>query len=66
MLKYTSKRCFSAIPVLFLTGFLCVTERDEATTESSDHNATSSTEADKRVKRRLSMGNSYTLHRMTA
>uniref|UniRef100_A0A3B3YJ72 Signal peptide, CUB and EGF-like domain-containing protein 2 n=1 Tax=Poecilia mexicana TaxID=48701 RepID=A0A3B3YJ72_9TELE len=32
----------------------CV-ERDEATTESSDHNATSSTEADKRVKRRLSM-----------
>ncbi|XP_038153666.1 signal peptide, CUB and EGF-like domain-containing protein 2 isoform X6 [Cyprinodon tularosa] len=32
----------------------CV-ERDEATAESSDHNATSSTEADKRVKRRLSM-----------
>ncbi|KAM4744161.1 signal peptide, CUB and EGF-like domain-containing protein 2 isoform 4-T4 [Anableps anableps] len=32
----------------------CV-ERDEASTESSDHNATSSTEADKRVKRRLSM-----------
>ncbi|XP_017260814.1 signal peptide, CUB and EGF-like domain-containing protein 2 isoform X5 [Kryptolebias marmoratus] len=32
----------------------CV-ERDEVTTESSDHNATSSTEVDKRVKRRLSM-----------
>ncbi|XP_073320190.1 signal peptide, CUB and EGF-like domain-containing protein 2 isoform X3 [Pagrus major] len=34
---------------------LCVTERDEATTESSDHNATSFTEVDKRVKRRLLM-----------
>ncbi|XP_056134992.1 signal peptide, CUB and EGF-like domain-containing protein 2 [Lampris incognitus] len=32
----------------------CV-ERDEATTDSSDHNATSSTEVDKRVKRRLLM-----------
>uniref|UniRef100_A0A8C6KLL5 Signal peptide, CUB domain, EGF-like 2 n=1 Tax=Nothobranchius furzeri TaxID=105023 RepID=A0A8C6KLL5_NOTFU len=32
----------------------CV-ERDESTAESSDHNATSSTEVDKRVKRRLSM-----------
>ncbi|XP_039981759.1 signal peptide, CUB and EGF-like domain-containing protein 2 isoform X5 [Xiphias gladius] len=32
----------------------CV-ERDEATTESSDHNATSFTEVDKRVKRRLLM-----------
>ncbi|XP_078800577.1 signal peptide, CUB and EGF-like domain-containing protein 2 isoform X3 [Oryzias latipes] len=32
----------------------CV-ERNEATTESSDHNATSFTEADKRVKRRLLM-----------
>ncbi|KAM3626281.1 uncharacterized protein V6R79_026165 [Siganus canaliculatus] len=32
----------------------CV-ERDEATTESSDHNATSVTEVDKRVKRRLLM-----------
>ncbi|XP_038557584.1 signal peptide, CUB and EGF-like domain-containing protein 2 isoform X5 [Micropterus salmoides] len=30
-------------------------ERDEATTESSDHNATSVTEVDKRVKRRLLM-----------
>ncbi|XP_053180530.1 signal peptide, CUB and EGF-like domain-containing protein 2 isoform X4 [Scomber japonicus] len=33
---------------------LCV-ERDEATTEASDHNATSFTEVDKRVKRRLLM-----------
>ncbi|XP_033972562.1 signal peptide, CUB and EGF-like domain-containing protein 2 isoform X4 [Trematomus bernacchii] len=32
----------------------CV-ERDEATTESADHNATSFTEVDKRVKRRLLM-----------
>ncbi|XP_042341720.1 signal peptide, CUB and EGF-like domain-containing protein 2 isoform X5 [Plectropomus leopardus] len=32
----------------------CV-ERDEATTESTDHNATSFTEVDKRVKRRLLM-----------
>ncbi|XP_078140267.1 signal peptide, CUB and EGF-like domain-containing protein 2 isoform X1 [Centroberyx gerrardi] len=32
----------------------CV-ERDEATTESSDHNSTSFTEVDKRVKRRLLM-----------
>ncbi|XP_067444626.1 signal peptide, CUB and EGF-like domain-containing protein 2 isoform X5 [Thunnus thynnus] len=32
----------------------CV-ERDEATTEASDHNATSFTEVDKRVKRRLLM-----------
>ncbi|XP_029986881.1 signal peptide, CUB and EGF-like domain-containing protein 2 isoform X5 [Sphaeramia orbicularis] len=32
----------------------CV-ERDEATTESSDHNTTSFTEVDKRVKRRLLM-----------
>ncbi|XP_060893665.1 signal peptide, CUB and EGF-like domain-containing protein 2 isoform X5 [Labrus mixtus] len=32
----------------------CV-ERDEATAESADHNATSFTEVDKRVKRRLSM-----------
>ncbi|KAM6943652.1 signal peptide, CUB and EGF-like domain-containing protein 2 isoform 1-T1 [Xenentodon cancila] len=32
----------------------CV-ERDEATTESSDHNVTSITEVDKRVKRRLLM-----------
>uniref|UniRef100_A0A8D3BJ44 Signal peptide, CUB and EGF-like domain-containing protein 3 n=1 Tax=Scophthalmus maximus TaxID=52904 RepID=A0A8D3BJ44_SCOMX len=32
----------------------CV-ERDEASTESSDHNATSFTEVDKRVKRRLLM-----------
>lgn len=30
--------------------------------ESSDHNATSFTEADKRVKRRLLMGNGYTPH----
>ncbi|KAL7406890.1 hypothetical protein ABVT39_028109 [Epinephelus coioides] len=30
-------------------------ERDEATTESADHNATSFTEVDKRVKRRLLM-----------
>ncbi|XP_062279079.1 signal peptide, CUB and EGF-like domain-containing protein 2 isoform X4 [Scomber scombrus] len=30
-------------------------ERDEATTEASDHNATSFTEVDKRVKRRLLM-----------
>lgn len=37
--------------------FLCVTERDEATTEAADHNATSFTEVDKRVKRRLLMGN---------
>lgn len=36
---------------------LCVTERDEATIESSDQNATSFTEVDKRVKRRLLMGN---------
>uniref|UniRef100_A0A3Q2P3T4 Signal peptide, CUB domain, EGF-like 2 n=1 Tax=Fundulus heteroclitus TaxID=8078 RepID=A0A3Q2P3T4_FUNHE len=42
-------------PALLIMGFVCVIERDEATTESSDHNATSSTEADKRVKRRLSM-----------
>lgn len=39
---------------------LCVTELDEATTESSDHNATSFTEVDKRVKRRLLMGNIQT------
>ncbi len=38
---------------------MCVAERDEATTEASDHNATSFTEVDKRVKRRLLMGNSY-------
>lgn len=37
-----------------------VTERDEATTEASDHNATSFTEVDKRVKRRLLMGEKYT------
>uniref|UniRef100_A0A6Q2YMF7 Signal peptide, CUB domain, EGF-like 2 n=1 Tax=Esox lucius TaxID=8010 RepID=A0A6Q2YMF7_ESOLU len=34
---------------------LCVTEQAEATTESSDHNATSFAEVDKRVKRRLLM-----------
>uniref|UniRef100_A0A8C7DCY3 Signal peptide, CUB domain, EGF-like 2 n=1 Tax=Oncorhynchus kisutch TaxID=8019 RepID=A0A8C7DCY3_ONCKI len=37
-------------------GRSCV-ERDETTTESSDHNATSFTEVDKRVKRRLLMEN---------
>eukprot|EP00063_Salmo_salar_P056664 XP_014031499.1 PREDICTED: signal peptide, CUB and EGF-like domain-containing protein 2 isoform X1 [Salmo salar] len=37
-------------------GRSCV-ERDETTTESSDHNATSFTEVDKRVKRRLFMEN---------
>lgn len=37
--------------------FLCVPERDEASTDSSDHNSTSFTEVDKRVKRRLLMGN---------
>lgn len=35
---------------------LYVTERDEASTESADHNTTSFTEVDKRVKRRLLMG----------
>ncbi|XP_071237548.1 signal peptide, CUB and EGF-like domain-containing protein 2 isoform X1 [Salvelinus alpinus] len=37
-------------------GRSCV-DRDETTTESSDHNATSFTEVDKRVKRRLFMEN---------
>lgn len=39
---------------------LCVTERDEAITEPSNHNVTSFTEVDKRVKRRLLMGNDFT------
>lgn len=39
---------------------LCVTERDEASTDTSDHNSTSFTEVDKRVKRRLLMGNNDT------
>lgn len=43
-----------------MIGFVCVTERDEATTEPSNHNVTSFTEVDKRVKRRLLMGNNFT------
>lgn len=39
---------------------LCITERDEASTDASDHNSTSFTEVDKRVKRRLLMGNNDT------
>ena len=35
---------------------LCVAERDEASVETPDHNSTSLTEVDKRVKRRLLMG----------
>lgn len=36
---------------------LCLTERDEASADTSDHNSTSFIEVDKRVKRRLLMGN---------
>lgn len=39
---------------------LCITERDEASTDTSEHNSTSFTEVDKRVKRRLLMGNNDT------
>lgn len=39
-----------------LTLPFCVAERNEASAESSDHNATSFSEVDKRVKRRLLMG----------
>lgn len=39
---------------------LCVTERDEAGPDTSEHNSTSFTEVDKRVKRRLLMGNNDT------
>lgn len=58
----------SEIDGAFVGAFLVcvfVTERDEATTESSDHNATSITEVDKRVKRRLLMGNICTPQRLT-
>lgn len=37
----------------------CVLEKDEAAIESSEFNATSVADVDKRVKRRLLMGNSF-------
>lgn len=49
--------CWLGYWLLLTSPTVCITERDETTTESSDHNATSFTEVDKRVKRRLLMGN---------
>lgn len=37
----------------------CVLEKDEAAIESSEYNATSVADVDKRVKRRLLMGNTF-------
>lgn len=47
------------VAILRMT-MLCITERDEASTDTSEHNSTSFTEVDKRVKRRLLMGNNDT------
>lgn len=45
--------------ILMMT-MLCITERDESSTDTSDHNSTFFAEVDKRVKRRLLMGNNST------